>query len=223
MLTLYPSGALYGTTKVDGSFHDSGTTASLFDSSWHFVVFTDDQSLGSNRQKVYLDGMSVVNNTSVAGSLDAPASTISIADQSDALYLNGTVGSLFVFGSAWTPEQVSSAWAAGRMATVLPTYSALVSWWRFDEGSGSCVYGYDATANLAPSQSLTLSQAASAVNSSVIITGTIPYQNATDLYNGTYYSQRANSTTLNFAFNHYAWLGISANPGAGGTVNLASG
>jgi hypothetical protein len=137
----------------------------------------------------------------------------------DSNYFNGTILDAKVFYNYSLPSSVR---IADFSRYKQPSTVSTTGWYPFDEGSGSYVYGYDATANLAPSQSITVSQTSGAVNSSVIITDPTPYQNATDLYNGTYYSQRSNSTTLNFAFNHYVYETFSVSPAGSGTVNLTT-
>jgi hypothetical protein len=51
----------------------------------------------------------------------------------------------------------------------------------------------------------------------------MPFQNATDLWNGTYYSKRANASTLPFAFTHYVYLTIIPSPLDEGFINRTSG
>jgi hypothetical protein len=91
----------------------------------------------------------------------------------------------------------------------------------FDEGSGAVIYGYDKALTLiSTATSATISQTASAVNSSIIFTGTYPLGNATDRYsNATGYSWRMNGTSFVFNLLHEFYDTFAVTPVGLGSVN----
>ena len=105
-------------------------------------------------------------------------------------------------------------------------YNTSDLWWRYDEGSGSVVYGYDdSTALTATPTARLISQTASAVNSSIIFTDTYPLGNSTDRYsNATGYSYRWNSSAafvMQYLHEVYDIFGVS--PSTSGMVNVTTG
>jgi hypothetical protein len=143
----------------------------------------------------------------------------------NAQYMNGTLFSLAFYPNYSVGATVlSTVYAAGSSA--LLSVSGLGVLWKFDEGSGTTVYGYDDNTALTTTPTARLiSQTAGGVNSSIIDTNPFPVSNATDKYAATAgFFDRVNTSTpqvLTLTHSVYDTFGVS--PSGTGAVNVTNG
>jgi hypothetical protein len=131
----------------------------------------------------YANGVLGTNGTMT--NANYPSSTGALAMGSGVLggnYINGTIYDADVSFS-------TSSYVQGGNSNLAE--------WKFDEGSGSVVYGYGNLVTLTTTPTATLvSQTASAVNSSIIDTSPFPISNTTDQYTAASgFFDRVNSST----------------------------
>ena len=161
----------------------------------------------------------VANQKALSGIL-ATSSFIWASNAIDNISIYGT----YFMGSNITQAQLNAIYAAGPNGFSYQT--GLKLWYGFNEGSGSYVYGYDdATPLTATATARTLSQTASAVNSSIILTDTYPIGNSTDRYsNSTGYSYRWNSSAaFVMQYLHEVYDTFAVSPVGAGSVNQTTG
>ena len=135
---------------------------------------------------------------------------------------NGIVYYVGIWTRAFTPTEISST---NTLTLPIFDYTSIKGLFKMNEGSGAKVYGYDESATFnthSTPQSLTISQTASAVNSSLFWSN-LPFSNSTDIFNATSYSWRVNGTsTQTLALNHYIYLTFSVSPSGAGLVNTTA-
>lgn len=112
------------------------TSVDLSDNQWHHVAFSFDGTTNANGIKVYVDGVNVNSFTaSNAGIFSSSGSTLIGAYQTAAWFANANIDEVSVFNTELSASDVTSIYNSG----VPNDISSLspVSWWRFEEGSGT--------------------------------------------------------------------------------------
>ena len=119
-----------------GRYYNTALTS--FENQWIHLVATYDGSSSDTGLKIYLNGNRVDDSSTTAGSYTAM--TNSSLDvyigrfKND--YANGNIDEVAVFNSELSPSDVTAIYGTG-VPTSLSSYSSLISWWRFEEGSGT--------------------------------------------------------------------------------------
>jgi len=114
------------------------SSTAITDTNWHHIVATYDGSASTSGINLYLDGN--LNNGTATGTISGDIDNsfpfcIGSRNQSSAFY-SGLVDEVSVFNSELSSSDVTAIYNSGTPAS-LSSYSSLVSWWRFEEGSGT--------------------------------------------------------------------------------------
>ena len=124
-------------------FIDIKTDNTITDTNWHHIVLTYDGTGGSdakNGVEIYIDGTQ--QTVSRSGNLGAAVTTLTSApfnigardDQN--VFMDGKIDEVAVFNSELSASDITNIYNNGVPAD-LSGFESLVSWWRFEEGSGT--------------------------------------------------------------------------------------
>lgn len=192
---------------------------------WYHIVVTFNDT--TNDLILYVNGTAYasttaytfrqfINNNLTLGSYDA---NVGASD------FRGIIDELLIYERELSQAEVTYNYNSGLGRQQPYSTQGLVCWLNMDEGSSSKVYGYNSIATFnthSTPQTLTISQTASAPNSSLNFYN-LPFSNSTHKYNDTNYSWRVNNTsTQTLALNHYVYVNFTGVPTAGGLLNQTS-
>lgn len=139
-----PSGFfLFGTTVLSGGllsnkmcYVNGGSyvalTPTLRDGNWHNIVITYNSS--ATNLKAYTDGVETYNATYDAGTNNV---IDRISEDTYGNYWKGNLDELAVWTSELSPSDVSSIYNSGVPNNLNDLSTSPLSWWRFEEGSGT--------------------------------------------------------------------------------------
>ena len=107
------------------------------DGQWHNLTFTTDALTTTDGVKVYFDSNLLTNKGTLNnnGAYTTP-SGLYIGQIPNTARFNGNIDEVSLFNSELSQSDVTAIYGGGTPSS-LSSYSSLVSWWRFEEGSGS--------------------------------------------------------------------------------------
>ena len=100
---------------------------------------TYDGSSASSGIKLHLNGSLIESSDDNAGSYTAMHNTtqpLTIGQFNNSAYANGHIDEVAIFNSELSASDIANIYNSGVPAD-LSGFSSLVSWWRFEEGSGT--------------------------------------------------------------------------------------
>jgi len=112
----------------------------IADTNWHHIVFTYDGSSTTGGMKIYIDGTSVTLTTSgtLSGTIVSSATTpflLGALSTAPSLPADALMDEVAVFGSELSASDVTAIYGTGVPNDI--TDLSPLSWWRFEEGSGT--------------------------------------------------------------------------------------
>ena len=137
-----------GTDKIAFNCYDNSTSARIgrqystaltsLQGTWIHLVATYDGSRSSTGQKIYLNGSRVDDTDSNSGTYTAMENTTAPLEigKLTTTRANGLMDEIAIFNAELSSTDVTAIYNSGTPAS-LSSYSSLVSWWRFEEGSGT--------------------------------------------------------------------------------------
>jgi hypothetical protein len=107
------------------------------DGQWHNLTFTTDALTTTDGVKVYFDSNLLTNKGTLNnnGAYTTPFG-LYIGQIPNTARFNGNIDEVSLFNSELSQSDVTAIYGGGTPSS-LSSYSSLVSWWRFEEGSGS--------------------------------------------------------------------------------------
>lgn len=114
--------ALLGGTSVSG-------VGNLVDGDWHHLCITFDNS--TTTAIVYEDGVAVLTNTSVTGTLNSAASNLYIGSSgASSNFIDGSISNISIFNTVLDAAAISTLFNSGTPQTSIS--SSPISWWKLD-------------------------------------------------------------------------------------------
>lgn len=121
--------AVLGGTLLSG-------VGNLVDGNWHHLCITFDNS--TTTAIVYEDGVQLITDTSVSGTLNSASSNLYIgSDSASSNFIDGSISNISIWNTNLTSSQVSEIYSEG-IPQNLNNHSAvssLVSWWQLGSNS----------------------------------------------------------------------------------------
>jgi len=115
-------------------FSPSGT--SYYDGNWHHVVTTFKVSDSPNKMKIYVDGALVIESASYNNNVFASTNTFDIGRHFvQSQFMNGNIDEVAFWKTKLTLTEVQDIYNSG-VPNDISSYNP-ISWWRFEEGSGT--------------------------------------------------------------------------------------
>lgn len=119
------------------------STNTITDTNWHHIVFTYDGLTAQSSGKIYIDGVAETMDSSGGGAITSIQSSATTPFLMSALNTatppllpaNGNIDEVAVFGSELLASDVSAIYGTGVPNDI--TDLNPISWWRFEEGSGT--------------------------------------------------------------------------------------
>lgn len=131
--------------RTDTSFTSQNltykSTNTITDTNWHHIVFTYDGLTAQSSGKIYIDGVAETVVATGGGSIttiESSATTpflMSALNTTPLLPANGNLDEVAVFGSELSASDVTAIYGTGVPNDI--TDLNPISWWRFEEGSGT--------------------------------------------------------------------------------------
>lgn len=121
----------YGRLIVDG-------TTAITDTNWHHAVVTYDGSSSTSGVKIYLDGSD--DTGAVQGTLSATTVNsipFQIGARNGGNEFSGNIDEVAVFNSELSASDVTAIYNSGTPNNLNDLSTPPLSWWRFEEGSGT--------------------------------------------------------------------------------------
>ena len=104
------------------------------DGQWHHLAFTTDGLTTTDGVKVYFDGNLLTNEGTLSNSgINSTTLNLFIGQIPSTSRFAGNIDEVALFNSELSASDIT---AISSSPIDLSTYSSLVSWWRFEEGSG---------------------------------------------------------------------------------------
>jgi len=114
------------------------SSSAITDTNWHHIVATYDGSANTSGINLYLDGN--LNNGTVTGTISGDIDNsfpFCIGSRNElGAFFDGKIDEVAIFNAELSASDVTDIYNSGE-PTDLSSYSNLVSWWRFEEGSGT--------------------------------------------------------------------------------------
>ena len=148
-IEIYQSASLYSNTqgrfyyRLRGNFGNQfallgGTSASgvgnLVDGNWHHLCVTFDNS--TTTAVVYEDGVPVITNTSVSGTLNSASSNLYIGSSGTSThFIDGSISNISLFNEALTSTEVMKLYSNGMPQDLTSFTPAPIAWWTLGSNS----------------------------------------------------------------------------------------
>lgn len=141
--------------QQDGStyFGSVGTTTSVSDGSWHFVVGTYDGTNSTSGIKLYVDGLEQAYSPYSSGTITDVLNNIapSIGSRNAGQFYPGTIDELAVFSKVLSQGEVTTLYNAGAGTygniSNAPFSTGLLGGWHLDEGTGTSAADFSGNSN----------------------------------------------------------------------------
>ena len=119
------------------------STNTITDTNWHHIVFTYDGGVATSSGQIYIDGVAETMDSSGGGSItliQSSATTpflISGLTTTPSAPANGKLDEVAVFNVELSASDVSTIYNGGTPNNLNDLSTPPLSWWRFEEGSGT--------------------------------------------------------------------------------------
>tara|TARA_R100000655_G_scaffold78384_1_gene117796 strand:+ start:1208 stop:1951 length:744 start_codon:yes stop_codon:yes gene_type:complete len=135
-IRIYTDGLKNAYVRVQGN-GTSNTTTDLADGSWHHIIQTCEYDAGGTIINVYIDGVKEITNALFLSYAPITGDLFIGSRNASTFFFNGLVDEVAVFISILSQSDVTSIYNGGVPNNLNNLSTPPLSWWRFEEGSGT--------------------------------------------------------------------------------------
>ena len=140
-------GLVFNNTIFSGKINSNSISASL-STGWNHIAMTYDKDIGSNQQKIYVNGK-LANQGTLTETINTNSNNLNIGT-----YFDGAIDDVRIYNYARTAEQIRLDYNAGMATHLGPSEKScsddpascmdygLTGYWNFDEDSGDYTYNH---------------------------------------------------------------------------------